>query len=279
MKKGILLLVGLLTLTTVNAVNETSTSKIGVNYNYSDAISFVERGIKFDVFLNGEFDFNSNYTSYYSNRGVRIERGYNGRVRRIGNVNVNYDYRGNVKRIGNVYMRYNRGLLTRVGNLKINYNRFGEPYYYGNVKYNDYYNDNFGVSFGLNFGTVCNYNDAYFYRNDFRNNYYKLREDNNFYYYRARPNAKIGKRSKILKRRKQNTSRDTKNTYKNNDSRRNHTTKRPYKNKERTASKRNYTTKRPSSTIKRSVVKRKEIIKPKRISKKRNVVSKKKRRG
>ena len=53
MKKGILLLLGLMTLATVNAENIIKpTSKIGVSYTYSDAVSFVERGVQFHIFLN-----------------------------------------------------------------------------------------------------------------------------------------------------------------------------------------------------------------------------------
>lgn len=184
------------------------TNNIGLKYD-NNAVSFVERGIEFYVFLNGDFDFNSLYKNRYydyngrrtKRRGIRIERDYHGNIKRVGNVFINYDHRGNVKRIGNVFMNYRRGNLTKVGGLRISYNRWGHPRFYGNVNNNDYYNDS-GVNVNVNFGDVCEYNDAYFYRNDFRNNYYKIREDHNFYYYKAKPNAKIGKRSSILKRRK-----------------------------------------------------------------------------
>ncbi len=217
MRTGILLLLAIMSLATVKADNiNKSTSKIGVTNRYNEAITFVERGIQFHVFLNGDFDFNTHarntkYVDYYGrrtkvNRGVRIERDYNGRVRRVGNTFINYDARGNVKRIGTVYMRYRYGQLTNVGNLNIRYDRWGNPRYYGNVKYNNeycgdnsYYNNGLDVDINID---IFDYNDTYFYRRDFRNNYRKYKEDNNFYYYRAKPNAKIGKRSKILKRRK-----------------------------------------------------------------------------
>lgn len=218
MKKGILLLLGMMTMATINANNITkSTSKLGVTYRYNDAVTFVERGVQFHVFLNGDFDFNTHYrnTRYYdyhgkrvrSNRGVRIDRDRRGRVRRVGNTFINYDARGNVKRIGSVYMRYRFGQLTDVGNLRIRYDRWGNPRFYGNVKYNDYceddvyYNDG-GIDIDVNIGDVFDYDDIYFYRRDFRNNYRQFREDDNFFYYRAVPNAKIGKRSKVIKRRK-----------------------------------------------------------------------------
>lgn len=216
MKKGILLLIGMMSLATINATHiEKSTSKIGVNYRYDDAVTFIERGIQFYVFLNGNFDFDTNYNEpryidYYGrrtriDRGVRIERDYNGRVRRVGSVFINYDYRGNVKRIGSVYMKYRFGQLTNIGNMQIEYDRYGYPRFYGSIKYNNSRFFDGGFGFDINFeGDICLFDDQYFYRDEFRNNYRKFKEDDDFYYYKARPNAKIGKRSKLLKRRKPN---------------------------------------------------------------------------
>ncbi len=183
------------------------TNSIKINYNYNNAVNFIERGIEFYVFTNGEFDFNSHINdSYYNerrarNNNLRIERDFRGRIRTIGSVFINYDLRGNVSRIGNIFMRYNSGRLTRVGNLNVRYNRGGYANFSGYVRDNFYYDN--GIRINLNIGDVCNYNDTYFSHRDFRRNYSQVREDNNFYYYRANTNAKIGKRSKILRRRKQ----------------------------------------------------------------------------
>ena len=200
MKKGLLILLGMFMMVSTAEANigEKLKSEIRVSYRYNDAITFNERGVEFHVFLNGDFDFNN----LRSNRGIRIERDFNGQIRRVGNVFINYDYRGNVKRIGNVFMRYNRGNLTNVGNLTIRYSRWGDPYFYGRVKHNNYFYDGYGANISINIGGICDYNDAYFYRPQFRTHYRQFKEDNDFFYYRARPNAKIGKRSKILKRRK-----------------------------------------------------------------------------
>ncbi|CAL2078739.1 conserved exported protein of unknown function [Tenacibaculum sp. 190524A02b] len=217
MRTGIFLLIALMSLGSINANNiNKSTSKIGVTYRNNEAVTFVERGVQFHVFLNGDFDFNTNYrdtryVDYYGrrsrvNRGVRIERDRDGKVRRIGNVFVNYDYWGNVTRIGSVFIKYRRGQLDRVGNLRVRYDRWGNPIYRGYVKNVRYYNDYDGcsndVNIDINIGDIYDYDDVYFYRRDFRRNYRKFREDNNFYYYRAVPNAKTGKRGKVLKRRK-----------------------------------------------------------------------------
>ncbi|PQJ78000.1 hypothetical protein [Polaribacter porphyrae] len=222
MKKGVLILLGMfMMVSTVEAKKgEKRLNRFGVNYySYNNAVNFFERGIEFFVFTNGDFDFDTSFT----NRGVRINRDFRGRIRSVGNVFINYDRRGNVTRIGNIFIRYRRGVLTNVGDLRVRYDRWDNPIFYGNVR--DFYYHN-GVRFNINFGDVCDYNDAYFFRNDFRRNYTQFREDRNFYYYRANPNARIGKRSTIIKRRKANVVRNndrnvrntTRNTYRKSNS-------------------------------------------------------------
>ena len=205
MKKGILILLGMFMMVSTVEANhgKKSSNRIGFNYSYENSVNFEERGIEFFIFTNGEFDFNTSYYDYNSNhtsRRINIDRDYKGQITRIGNSFVSYDRYGNVTRIGNVFMRYYRGKLTDVGNLKVRYDYWGNPTFYGTVK-NNYYNYN-GFRINLNIGDICSYNDAYFYGNDFRKNYSRIREDKNYYYYRANTNAKIGKRSKTLRRRK-----------------------------------------------------------------------------
>lgn len=198
-------------------------NKIRVNYESNNTVNFFEHGIEFYIFTNGDFDFNTHLNDSYNdyndsdsdhdsdhdhdsrvrnNRTVRIGRDYSGRITQIGTVFIWYDYRGNVTRIGTVSMRYKFGKLTSVGHLRVYYDPWGNPNFYGNVK--EFY-DNNGIRFNVSFGDICSFNDTYFYGNDFRNKYSQFREDKNFYYYKARPNAKIGKRSTILKRRKPTT--------------------------------------------------------------------------
>mgnify|MGYP003641945987 FL=1 len=217
MKKGILILLGMfMIVSTVEAKNgENLSIKLNneTSYNlYNNAVNFFESGIEFFVFTNGEFDFDTRFNS----RGIRVHRDFRGRISNVGNVYIRYDIRGNVTRIGDVLIRYSRGLLTNVGDLSVRYDHWNTPIFYGNVR-NFYYNN--GVRFNVSFGDVCDYNDVYFSRNDFGRNYAQFREDNNYYYYRARPNAKIGKRSTIIKRRKpvavsrQNYVRNNTNSY------------------------------------------------------------------
>ncbi len=159
MKKGLLIILGLLVCIHVHA-NEVKT-----NNRYTNTVRFVEEGVAFRVFLNGEFDFNStrNYseTTYFytpSYRNIRVKRDYRGRIRRVGQVAIRYNRNGNVYRIGHVRIRYFRGFVNRVGNLSISYNRHGSPSFYGHV-YNDYPISNEGNynSFGFSFGSSCAY--------------------------------------------------------------------------------------------------------------------------
>ena len=214
MKRGLLLLLGLLSFVSLNANDYTTSAKKTTNTNlYEEAVTFVEKGIQFHVFLNGDFEFNrlrrsKNYYNYngrtYSGNSLRIDRDHSGRIKRIDRIFIRYDYRGNVARIGNIRLFYKRGLLARVGDLKISYNNWGEPYFYGNVHgYSNYEPDFY---FSLNIGPIFNYNDRFFYNRSFNNNYKKYREDKNYYYYKANPNAKIDKRNQIIKRRKSNVT-------------------------------------------------------------------------
>ena len=169
-------------------------------YSYDNAVYFVERGIEFNVFLNGEFDFSTrrnfavyNRNRYGFNRNVRISRDFDGRIRRIGNVNV---------RMNNF-----RGRLTRVGNLSIRYDRWGYPRFFGNV--NSFRN----TRFNGNIGNVYFYNDPFFFNANFRRNYTKFREDRNFFYYKARPNARVENGKRIIKRRKTESIRRNNNRF------------------------------------------------------------------
>ncbi|HLA56270.1 MAG TPA: hypothetical protein VK623_09230 [Flavobacterium sp.] len=157
-----------------------------IRFDFDEPIAFMERGIEFFVFPNGEFDFNTEASTgsgtYFrtegrkmnttsgapgnANGGVRIEHDAQGRVRRIGNVFVNYDSANRIKRIGTVYMTYNRTALTQIGGMRIVYDRRGRIVdMIGNVKgsqayaYQDAHNSH-------NTGGSYNDNDYYYYKTD-----------------------------------------------------------------------------------------------------------------
>lgn len=109
--------------------------------HFDEPIVFMERGIEFYVFHNGDFDFNTRpfdtQTSFIYRRGnsaranvainygVRIDHDAFGRVRRVGNTFINYDGFNRVNRIGTVFIRYNQFGLAQVGGMHFVYNRRG----------------------------------------------------------------------------------------------------------------------------------------------------------
>ena len=131
--------------------------KLGITkrYRYTQPIMFVERGVEFLVFPNGEFDFdilqnsrfndpyfygqnntrrksinasvkrNSKHVAYSRGHGRIIQHDRYGRVKRIGNTVIKYDHFGRIIRAGHVHMYYRRGILKQVGGLVLQYNRWG----------------------------------------------------------------------------------------------------------------------------------------------------------
>ncbi|MBU0941052.1 MAG: hypothetical protein KKD36_06450 [Bacteroidetes bacterium] len=169
--------------------------KSKLDFRTDDPIVFLERGIEFYVFPDGQLDFNTRPTTsgtmYYKskgnngvnktygapnnsrqgNYGVKVAHDDQGRVRQVGNVFINYDVNDRVKRIGSVYMTYNRYALERVGSLEIIYNRRGQIVdIVGSVKggrgyaynQNSNRNNDYGYSYGNNQNT--NDDDSYYYR-------------------------------------------------------------------------------------------------------------------
>ena len=116
--------------------------------NYGESFIFVEGGVEFAVYPNGEFDFY--YDPQFSRNSVQISAptsnisynsGYNydpyvqyddyGAVIQIENVPVYYDYYGRIIQAGNIYMNYNRhGNISRLGGMRIQYNSFQRPVHY-----------------------------------------------------------------------------------------------------------------------------------------------------
>jgi len=159
--------------------------------SFNEPISFVERGIEFFVFPNGDFDFNTRpedsqgdylyrkaggrnkgaHDRGNSNFGVLIQHDSFGRVRRVGNTFINYDSRDRISRIGSVYMKYNRFALSQIGGMKLIYNYRGDIVNtVGSIK-----------GFG---------NQGFVYSNSYQNNYNTSytsnnSSDDNYYYYRV----------------------------------------------------------------------------------------------
>lgn len=129
-----------------------SASSAKVNFppnNYGEAFIFVEGGVEFAVYPNGEFDFY--YNPQFINTSVRhisspnqnisYNSGYNydayiqyddfGAVLQIENVPVYYDYYGRIIQAGDVIINYNKsGRIVRIGDMHVRYNMFNQPVRY-----------------------------------------------------------------------------------------------------------------------------------------------------
>lgn len=134
----------ILTGLTVNASTTNSNNLITSTYigGYGNSFIFVENGIEFSVFPDGQFDFNilrgnSRFNASFNSPHVSISfnSGYDynafvqydefGAVIQIENTPIFYDYYGRITQAGNVNIRYNNfGYVNRVGGLYVHYNRY-----------------------------------------------------------------------------------------------------------------------------------------------------------
>jgi len=124
-------------------ISATEASEVNTLRAYNNAFIFVENGVEFAVYPNGEFDFyynpefrRTNVVNISTpNMNISYNSGHNydayvqyddyGAVIQIESVPVFYDYYGRIIRAGDVFIDYNRrGRIARVGGLHIHYNRF-----------------------------------------------------------------------------------------------------------------------------------------------------------
>ena len=110
------------------------------NNYYNDSFIFIEGGVEFAVYPNGEFDFYFNPEFRRGNSvhistphtNISYNSGYNydpyvqyddyGAVIQIETVPVYYDYYGRIIQAGSVFIRYNNfGRISRIGNLHLHY--------------------------------------------------------------------------------------------------------------------------------------------------------------
>ncbi|WP_051205328.1 hypothetical protein [Salinimicrobium xinjiangense] len=109
--------------------------------NNGDAFIFVERGVEFAVFPDGQFDFffnpRGNFNRIPSHINYSFNSGYNygpfvqyddyGAVIQIETVPVYYDYYGRIIRAGRVNIGYNAfGMVNRIGNMFLHYNYYNQ---------------------------------------------------------------------------------------------------------------------------------------------------------
>ncbi|MCB0460725.1 MAG: hypothetical protein KDC74_12035 [Flavobacteriaceae bacterium] len=144
MKRTVLFLVAILSLSIPTAVFATTKSDVSTNtryYGYGDSFTFTEHGITFAVYPNGEFDFYLNpRTGIHANVNlgnvnISYNSGYDydayvqydeyGAIIQIEDIPIYYDYYGRINRAGSVRIYYNNNRVVRVGGLHVYYDRFG----------------------------------------------------------------------------------------------------------------------------------------------------------
>ncbi|WP_010179550.1 hypothetical protein [Aquimarina agarilytica] len=179
MKKFILLTIGIL-LTSIGLHANTTTYN-----NINKPFVFVESGIEFAIFKDGQFDFNviqPNVGVHINTRNINFSfnTGYDydayvqyddyGAVVQIENTPVFYDYYGRVNRIGNIRLHYNHlGLAYRIGNLNIFYNNYGT--YNHCSGYVNAYNINYGYRPHHRYYRIPPANHCIVYNNPYRQTY------------------------------------------------------------------------------------------------------------
>ncbi len=156
MKKFVLIITAVL-FGTAMANAATAEDKVAtVNRNAVNSFIFVEDGVTFSVYPDGEFDFfidnrvNLALGARAGNVGITFNSGFDynpfvqyddyGAIIQIENVPVFYDFYGRVDQIGNININYRNGLVRRVGGLNVFYNGAAFSHYTGYV---NVYNRNF----------------------------------------------------------------------------------------------------------------------------------------
>ena len=124
-------------------------------YTNNNSFIFIEQGITFSVFPDGEFDFYiENYVSGRNN-GITMNSGYDyspyaqyddyGAVIQVENVPIYYDHYGRVTQIGDVDIRYRNNRVFRMGGMYVYFNHNG--FYDHHTGYINVYNRHYSCVF------------------------------------------------------------------------------------------------------------------------------------
>ena len=127
--------------TTTNTIEDNASATTSVR-GYGNSFIFVEDGIEFSVFPDGQFDFymnnygpDVNVSINTPNASISFNSGYDynayvqydefGAIIQVEHLPIYYDYYGRVRQVGDVCINYNRfGYVSRVGGLYVHYNRY-----------------------------------------------------------------------------------------------------------------------------------------------------------
>lgn len=148
MKNLAILLIGLITLSSATFAATTSIKKSTAKYNIvfdGSKYVFVEDGIEFSLFPDGEFDF---YIPEHIQGidinagpvGISFNTGYDynpyvqydtyGAVIQIEDTPIYYDKYGRLARVGDVRVNYRNNRITRIGGLFVYYDNYGRYSHY-----------------------------------------------------------------------------------------------------------------------------------------------------
>src|SRR5690606_22253633 len=156
--KKLVLIIAAVALGTPNiqAAKTETTIETNLVRGYGNSFIFVEDGVTFSVYPDGEFDFymdsrvNVGIGAQIGNVGITFNSGYDynpfvqyddyGAVIQVENIPIFYDYYGRVSQIGNVDIWYNNGRVRRIGGLHVYYNGGVFSHYTGYINiYNRHY--------------------------------------------------------------------------------------------------------------------------------------------
>ncbi|WP_419211188.1 hypothetical protein ACNR9Q_10585 [Maribacter sp. X9] len=153
MKKLVLLFTAMILGTTSVFATGIKEDKVATSnaYGYDNSFIFVENGITFAVYPDGEFDFYIDNQVSGTRNGVTFNSGYDyspyaqyddyGAVIQVENVPIYYDYYGRVSQIGEVDINYLNRRVNRIGGMYVYYNNRGfYDYHTGYINiYNRHY--------------------------------------------------------------------------------------------------------------------------------------------
>ncbi len=138
MRKFILLFSVLILGTTgilANSIDDKVAERNAYRYNNNRSFIFVENGITFSVYPDGEFDFYIDNRIGNRRRNITFNSGFDyspfaqyddyGAVIQVENVPVYYDHFGRATQIGDVNINYFNNKVSAVGNMFVYYNRRG----------------------------------------------------------------------------------------------------------------------------------------------------------
>lgn len=182
-------------------------------YRASVPFIFIEQGVEFAIYPNGEFDFayvghNYNQNPYRNtSRSFSYNGGYNydmylqfdrfGAVIQVENVPIYYDYYGRISQAGSIPLRYQGDVVTQIGNMHIIYERGNV--YLGSSGYVNNYNINIIVRPWHAYYVIPHYHIVYTtpYRRNYSPARYSYTEHVQRYNNRGKNNYDNGRREFI----------------------------------------------------------------------------------